>query len=385
MTTEQRDYYEVLGVSRDADAKTIKDAFRELALKYHPDRNKSTDAEARFKEIAEAYAIISDPKKRADYDARGFAGVAGFSAEDLFSGIDFGDIFGDMGFGIGGRGMGGGSLFDSFFRQHRQPAGPAKGNNLEVRLTIPLEKVYTGGEETVHFTRPMTCPTCKGTRAKPGTEPRKCESCNGTGQQVITRQETKDKGTISFQQITVCPVCHGQGIFIDTPCETCKGRGEVEKDDNLKVTIPTGVDEGTALRIPGHGLPSVDIGGQPGDLYVIVRSKSDPRFERHGADLWRMETIDITDAVLGTKLKVPTLDASVEVSIPAGTQPDEILRLKGKGLPVFGARMHGDINIRIQIHIPEKLSTEEKALYEKLRQTSKADKKSWWGSLKDRT
>jgi len=382
MVTEQRDYYEVLGVSRDADAKAIKDAFRELALKFHPDRNKSPDAEARFKEIAEAYAIISDPKKRADYDARGFAGVAGFSAEDLFSGIDFGDIFGGMG-DIGG--MGGGGMFDSFFRRHRHPAGPAKGNDLEVRLTIPLEKVNTGGEETVHFTRPMTCPTCKGARTKPGTEPRKCETCNGTGQQVITRQETKDKGTISFQQITICPVCHGQGTFIDHPCETCRGRGEVEKDDNLKVTIPAGVEEGTALRIPGHGLPSSDVAGPAGDLYVIVRSKPDPRFERHGADLWRIEIIEVTDAVLGTKLKVPTLDASVEVSIPAGTQPDEVLRLKGKGLPVFGAQMHGDIYIRIQIHIPEKISAEEKELYKQLRQASKTDKKHWWGSIKDKT
>ncbi len=382
MATKQRDYYEVLGVSRDADAKTIKDAFRELALKYHPDRNKSPDAEAHFKEIAEAYAIISDPKKRADYDARGFAGVADFSAEDLFSGIDFGDIFGGSGFGFD---IGGGGLFNNFFHRHRRPAGPAKGNDLEVRLTIPLEKVNTGGEETVHFSRPMTCPTCKGTRAKPGTEPRKCETCNGTGQQVTTRQESKEKGTISFQQITICPVCHGQGTFIDEPCETCNGRGEIEKDDNLKVTIPAGVDEGMALRIPGHGLPSPDVGGQAGDLFVIVRSKHDPRFERHGADLWRLETIDIADAVLGTKLKVPTLDSSVEVTVPAGTQPDEVLRLKGKGLPVFGARMYGDINIRIQIHIPEKISTEEKSLYEQLRQTSKAEKKGWWESFKERT
>ena len=140
-----------------------------------------------------------------------------------------------------------------------------------------------------------------------------------------------------------------------------------------------------ALRIPGHGLPSPDVGGQAGDLFVIVRSKHDPRFERHGADLWRLETIDIADAVLGTKLKVPTLDSSVEVTVPAGTQPDEVLRLKGKGLPVFGARMYGDINIRIQIHIPEKISTEEKSLYEQLRQTSKADKKGWWESFKERT
>lgn len=372
MAPEQRDYYEVLGVSRDADAKAIKDAFRELALKYHPDRNKSPDAEARFKEIAEAYAILSDPKKRADYDARGFAGVAGFSAEDLFSGIDFGDIFGDMGFGLGG------GLFDSFFRRHRRPTGPVKGSDLEVRVTIPLAKVYTGGEETVHFTRPMTCPTCHGSRTRAGTEPRKCEACNGTGQQVITRKETKEKGTISFQQISVCPVCHGQGVFIDSPCETCKGRGEIEKDDHLKVSIPAGIDEGTALRIPGHGLPSPDIKGPPGDLYVIVRSKPDPRFERHGADLWRMETIDIPQAVLGTQLKVPTMNGSVDVTVPPGTQPDEVLRLKGKGLPVFGTRMHGDINIHIQVHIPEKLTTEEKALYEQLLELGKKDSKHWW-------
>ena len=373
MAPEQRDYYEVLGVSRDADAKAVKDAFRELALKYHPDRNKSPDAEARFKEIAEAYAILSDPKKRADYDARGFAGVADFSAEDLFSGIDFGDIFGDMGFDIGG-----GGLFNSFFRRHRRPSGPAKGSDLEVRLTIPLEKVNTGGEETVRFTRPMSCPTCHGARVKPGTEPRKCESCNGTGKQVTTRQQTKDQGSISFQQITICPVCHGQGTFIDHPCETCHGRGEIEKDDNISVTIPAGVDEGTALRIPAHGLPSEDVGGEPGDLYVFVRSKPDLRFERHGADLWRMEVIEIPDAVLGTKLEIPTLDGTVNVTVPAGSQQDEVLRIKGKGLPVFGAQMKGDINIRLQLHVPEKLTSEEKSLYEKLRELGKTEKKHWW-------
>ena len=373
MVSGQRDYYEVLGVSRDADAKAIKNAFRELALKYHPDRNKSADAEARFKEIAEAYAILSDPKKRADYDARGFAGVADFSAEDLFSGIDFGDIFGDMGFDIGG-----GGLFDNFFRRHRRPSGPVKGDDLEVQLTIPLEKVNTGGEETVRFTRPMSCPTCHGSRVKPGTQMRKCEACNGTGKQVTTRQQTKDQGSISFQQITICPVCHGQGSFIDHPCETCHGRGEIDKDDNISVTIPAGVDEGTALRIPGHGLPSPEAGGQPGDLYVYVRSKRDPRFERHGADLWRMEVIEIPDAVLGTKIKVPTLSGIVNVTVPPGSQQDEVLRIKGKGLPVFGAQMKGDINVRLQLHVPEKLTSKEKSLYEQLRQLNNSEQKHWW-------
>lgn len=371
---EQRDYYEVLGVARNADAKAIKDAFRELAMKYHPDRNKSPDAEARFKEIAEAYAILSDPKKRADYDERGFAGVAGFSSEDLFSGIDFGDIFGDMGFGFD---IGGGGLFANLFRQHRRPAGPAKGSDLEVRLVIPLEKVNTGGEETVRFTRPISCPDCHGSGAQSGTEPRKCADCQGTGRKVITHQEKKDQGSVSFQQITVCPVCHGQGVFIDHPCDKCKGAGQIEQEDNLKVTIPVGVEEGTALRIPGHGLPSPDK-GPAGDLYVIVRSQLDPRFERHGADLWRVETIGIPEAVLGCKLKVPTLDGNVEVKVPAGSQPEEVLRLKNKGLPVFGANMRGDLNIRLQIHIPKHLSTEERQLYEQLGEMKHQSKKHWW-------
>lgn len=375
MSPEQRDYYEVLGVPHDADAKTIKDTFRKLALKYHPDRNKAPDAEARFKEIAEAYAILSDPKKRADYDSRGFAGVADFSAEDLFSGIDFGDIFGDTGFGFD---FGGGGLFGDLFRRHRRPSGPVRGSDLEVRLVIPLEKVNSGGDETVRFNRPVTCTSCHGSGAKPGTEPRKCSACNGTGQQVTTRKETKEKGTISFQQITTCPVCNGQGTFIDNPCETCNGRGEINKEDELKVTIPAGVEEGTALRIPGHGLPSRDPSGQPGDLYVIVRSKPDSRFERHGADLWRLETIEIPDAVLGTKINIPILDGQVEVKVPAGSQPDEVLRLKGKGLPVFGAPMRGDINIRLQVHIPEKITAEEKELYKQLREMGANEKKHWW-------
>ena len=372
---EQRDYYEVLDVARDADAKAIKDAFRQLAMKYHPDRNKSPDAESRFKEIAEAYAILSDPKKRAEYDARGFAGVSGFSAEDLFAGVDFGDIFGDMGFGFD---FGGGGLFGDLFRRRRQPRGPAKGSDLEVRLVVPLERVNTGGDETVRFNRPVTCTTCHGSGAKPGTEPRQCSACNGSGQQVTTRKESKEQGTISFQQITVCPVCHGQGTFIDHPCEACDGSGEINKEDKLKVTIPAGIDEGTALRIPGHGLPSQVPDGPPGDLYVVVHSKPDVRFERHGADLWRHELIEIPDAVLGTKISIPTLDGQVDVKIPAGSQPDQVLRLKGKGLPVFGAPMRGDLKIRLQVHIPERLTSEEKELYRQLREKSGHTKKHWW-------
>jgi len=374
MADQQRDYYEVLGVLHDADQKAIKEAFRKLALIYHPDRNKAPDAEEKFKEIAEAYAVLSDPDKRAKYDARGFAGVADFSPEDLFGGIDFGDIFGDMGFGFG---FGGESIFDRFFRHHR--VSPSRGQDLEVHLVVPLEHVYRGGEETVRFTRYITCPVCSGSGARPGTTPRKCETCGGTGRKVITRDQQQEAGSVRFQQITVCPTCHGKGVFIDEPCSECHGRGQVEKEESLKVQIPVGVEEGTALRIAGHGMPSEQEGGSPGDLYVTVTSAPDSRFERVGADLWRRETLEISDAVLGTKIKVPTLEGEVEVKVPPGTQPEEVLRLRGKGLPRFGKNGRGDLNLSIQVHIPHKLSAEERALFEQLRELRAGQqKKRWW-------
>ena len=372
-TTAQRDYYEVLGVARDADAKAIKDAFRALALKYHPDRNKAADAEERFKEIAEAYAVLSDPKKRAEYDARGFAGVAGFTPEDLFGGIDFGDIFGDAGFGLD-FGFGGGGLFERLFG--RRHAGPARGQDLQVELVLPLESIARGGEETVRYTRPVTCPRCHGNGAEFGSAPRACSTCGGSGRKVVTRGEQRGEAAIRFQQITVCPDCDGRGEIIDKPCRDCHGAGRVEKDESLKVNIPRGAEEGMALRIPAHGLPSADPKGQPGDLYVIVASAPDVRFVRDGADLWRSETLAVADAVLGTTLKAPTLDGAVEVTVPPGTQPGEVLRLRGKGLPVFGARGHGDLNLRIEVKIPERLTAEERVLYEKLRASPKGPRRT---------
>jgi molecular chaperone DnaJ len=376
MANAQRDYYEVLGVPRDADAKIIKDAFRKLVMKYHPDRNKSPDAEEKFKEIAEAYAILADPKKRADYDTHGFAGVAGFSAEDLFSNINFDDIFGDTGSGFD---LGGG-LFGNLFGRHRRPAGPARGRDLEVLLTIPLKKVNEGGDEAVHFTRPVVCTYCEGSGAEAGTSPRNCEACKGTGRQVTTRDENKGQGTIRFQQITTCPVCHGQGVFIDHPCKQCHGSGKQQKEDRLKVSIPVGVEEGMTLRIPGHGLPSDDPGGETGDLYVIVNTAPDPRFVRRGADLWCNESLEIPDAVLGTTLKINTLDGEVSVKVPAGTQADEILRLRSKGLMKFGGYGRGDINIRLMLHVPEHLTKDEKSLYRQLQamRSGKPDNKRWW-------
>lgn len=348
----------MLGVARDADQKAIRDAFRELALKYHPDRNKEAGAEERFKEIAEAYAILSDPKKRADYDARGFAGVAGFSREDLFGGINFEDIFGGLDFDFGA-----GSPFESFF--HRRRTGPARGANIEVDVFVPLERVASGGEEEVRLTRLAACPACHGTGQEGGAVPPKCEACTGTGR--ITHSRRDDKEHVLIQQITTCPVCHGRGSKIDHPCPQCQGRGEVEQEESLTVKIPVGVEEGLALRIAGKGMPSREPGGVAGDLFAVVRTRPDSRFERMGPDLLRLQTIPLTDAVLGATLNVPTLDGSASVTVPPGTQPDAMLRLKEKGLPAFGEGPRGDLYLRIGVRVPEHLTHQERELYEKLR------------------
>jgi molecular chaperone DnaJ len=363
MVTAQRDYYEVLGVSRDADAKAIKDAFRALALKYHPDRNKEPGAEERFKEIAEAYAVLSDPKKRAEYDARGFAGVAGFSPEDLFGGVDFDDVFSGLGFSFGG------GLFDRFFRRH---AGPEPGANIETELVVPIERVATGGEEAVRVRRFASCATCRGTGAAPGTAPTPCSACNGTGQQRTSR---KGRG-ITFQRVTTCQACNGSGTVIEKPCPSCAGKGRVPKDETLTIKIPPGIDEGMALRVPGHGMASGEPGGPPGDLFVVVRTASDPRFERRGADLWRTETLAVPDAVLGTRVDIPTLDGSVSMAVPSGTQPDTVLRLRGKGLPHFGGPGRGDLKVLVRVKIPDRISRAERDLYERLRDSARSSGKT---------
>jgi molecular chaperone DnaJ len=348
----------VLGVAKDADQRAIKDAFRNLALKHHPDRDKEPGAEERFKEIAAAYAILSDPKKRAEYDARGFAGVEGFSDEDLFGGINFEDIFGGLNFDFGG-----GSPFEGFF--HRRRTGPERGANIEVELSIPLERVASGGEEQVRLGRPVPCHACHGTGTEGGAAPKTCETCKGTGR--ITRSSRQEKEHVLIQQISTCPVCHGRGSIIEHPCPECHGSGSEEKEETLTVRIPKGVEEGMVLRISGKGMPSPEAGGATGDLFVVVRSKDDPRFERDGIDLLRQETVSLTDAVLGTTLQVPTLDGSATVTIPPGTQPDAVLRLKGKGLPEFGNGRHGEMYLRIAVHVPEQLTSEERELYERLR------------------
>ena len=357
---EKRDYYEVLGVKKDADQKEIKDTFRKLALKYHPDRNKEPDAEEKFKEIAEAYAVLSDPKKRKEYDNRGFAGVSGFSQEDLFGGINFDEIFKGSGFGFDLGGFGGG-LFGSFFDRGGEYS--SRGADIRVEVEVPLKKIITGGEESIRISHLRTCSQCQGTGAAPGTEPRVCKTCNGTGNLINTRHE----GNVSYQEIRTCPNCAGKGKFIDTACQKCNGTGMIDEPETLTVKIPVGAEEGMVLRVPSHGRPSKSKEGKPGDLLVVIRTAYDERFKRSGADLWHSKDIELIDAVLGTEMEVPTMEGSVTVTVPQGTQPNSVLRLGGKGLPHFGETKRGDLYLRLNVHIPESLSQEERELYTRLR------------------
>ena len=349
----------MLGVARDADGKAVKEAFRELALRFHPDRNKNPGAEERFKEIAEAYAVLSDPRKRAEYDSGGFAGVAGFTPEDLFGGIDFDSIFGDLGFGMGG------GLFERLFRRR---AGPPRGADIEIEVTVPLETIARGGEQHVRYERLDACRDCGGSGAKAGTAPRACASCNGTGEKVSTRRE---QGVV-IRRSRTCPECRGTGRVIENPCPACGGRGTVTREESLVVTIPAGAEDDLVLRIAGKGYASTEQGGITGDLHAIVRSAPDARFQRDQADLWREERVDVTDAVLGTELRVPTLDGFVTVKVPPGTQPGAQMRLRGKGLPRYAARGRGDLYLRLAIDLPERADAEERKLWERLRALRRA-------------
>ncbi|TNF97994.1 MAG: J domain-containing protein [Gammaproteobacteria bacterium] len=362
MSEPDRDYYEVLGVPRDADEHAIKDAYHKLAMKWHPDRNDSPEAEEKFKEIAKAYAILKDPKKRARYDSMGMEGVAHFTPEDLFGGLDMGDLFGDMGFGFGGS-----SIFDRMFGGRARARQPTQGQDLRISVEVPLEVVYHGGQHEIRVSHPVTCETCHGYGTADGKSPPLCKACNGSGRRVSSRSEQRGKQQFTFQQMTICPQCQGKGTQISSPCLACSGFGKIEKAETLKVTIPAGIEDGMVLRVAGHGLPAEQPGLPPGDLQVTVLSKLDPRFQRRGADLWRSQIIEAADAALGTEIQVPTLDGKLKVKIPAGTQPDEILRLRGKGLPRFRGSGHGDLNLRIVVHIPEDLSKEERQLYQELR------------------
>jgi molecular chaperone DnaJ len=357
MPVEPQDYYTILGVPRDADPQTIKRAFRQLAFEYHPDRNKTPAAEERFKAIAEAYAVLSDPDKRTAFDAAAAQGASVHAAEDLFSTIDFRDLFRGLGFDFAEAGP-----FDHFLRYQRQ-ARAARGADLEATLTITLQRVATGGDEMLPLRRPTVCPTCQGTGAQPGTRAAPCPACHGRGQ----RLEHWRQGSLRMQQVVPCSRCQGQGLVYTTHCVTCRGQQYLERDEQLTLTIPPGVEEGMVLRVPGHGQPSREPGGLPGDLFVLLRIAPDPRFERRGSDLWQEVTLPVEDAVLGTQVAVPTAYAPVPLTMPAGIQPGTVVCLRQYGLPEFGNERRGDMYVRVQLHLPQDLSPAERAAYEELR------------------
>jgi molecular chaperone DnaJ len=356
---EKRDYYEVLGVSRNASKDEIKDAYRKLAMQYHPDRNKAPDAEEKFKEISEAYAVLSDNEKRQQYDTLGHAGFdQRYTAEDIFRGADFESIFRDIGFGFGdlfrtffGGGFGGGGFRERINR----------GQDLVYDLEITLEEAAKGTEKEIGIPRTEKCEVCNGSGASPGTSPRTCPKCNGAGKV----QHMRKSSFAMYVQVTPCSTCRGKGMLIDSPCKNCRGTGLVKKRRQISVKIPVGIDEGYQLRLRGEGEMAPN-GGEAGDLYVLVHITQHELFMREGDDLWHVLMISYPQAALGTEVSVPTLDGSTTVKIRPGTQAGETIRLKGKGMPRFRGYGKGDLLVRVGISVPEKLTSKQRALLEQL-------------------
>ena len=354
----QRDYYEILGVARNAGEQDIKSAYRKLALKYHPDRNPGDHtAEERFKEAAEAYSVLGDSDKRTRYDRFGHAGVAGaaggpggpgFNA-DIFS--DFSDILGDF-FGFGGFGGG-------------RRGGPARGADLRFDLEISFEDSYGGTETTIQIPREETCETCKGSGAAEGTSPETCSQCRGSGQ-------------LRYQQgfLTVarpCSNCRGTGKTIAKPCHTCRGAGRVGRERKLTVKIPAGIATGQRLRLYGEGEHG-SAGGPPGDLYVVVHVQEHSFFQREEDDLYCEMPMSFPTLALGGTINVPTLDGREQLHVPSGTQPGSRFKLRGKGMPHVNGRGQGDLYVIARVAVPKKLSKEQKQLLEELGRTLPQEK-----------
>lgn len=361
----QRDFYEVLGVARDASEDEIKRAYRKLALQYHPDRNPDNpEAEQKFKEAAEAYDALRDPERRANYDrygtpdpfGNGFGG--GFSnAEDIFS--QFSDIFGDL-FGFGGR-RGGGPR-------------PQAGADLRYNLTISFRQAAKGAEVPITIPRHVTCDECDGSGAAPGTQRESCKHCGGSGQV---------RHSQGFFQISVpCTACGGQGFTIPHPCPKCKGQGVVQQQRELTVRIPAGVYNGARLRLRNEGEAGVH-GGPPGDLYVVLRVEEDKTFARQGQDLVYTATVSFPQAALGVRIEVPSLEEEpLDLEVPKGTQSGAVFRLTGKGLPYPGEKRVGDLLVEVRVETPTKLNEEQERLLREFEKATKAKEKTLSGKVK---
>lgn len=340
-----KDYYETLGVSRDASEADLKKAFRQLALKYHPDRNPGNkSAEEKFKEINEAYSCLSDPQKRANYDRFGTAEAAGAGFGAYTAGAGFGDIFEDI-FGDFFGGLGGGQ------RRTR----PARGNDFRYDLTLTLSEAVFGAEKTIEFPRWEQCSECRGSGADPGTQPAVCPSCKGTGQ-------------IRFQQgffsvSKTCGKCGGAGTIITHPCHECKGKGKIQKVKSIVLKIPAGVDTGSRLKIHGEGEPG-SYGGPKGDLYVILNVEEHPFFKREGTEIFCEVPISFAHAALGGEIEVPTMDGTAKIKIPPGTPSGKLFHLRGKGAPRVGGHQRGNQVVRVYIDVPKKLTPRQRELLE---------------------
>jgi molecular chaperone DnaJ len=350
------DYYETLGVARDADKEELKRAYRRMARKYHPDVNKEASAEETFKQISKAYEVLSEPETRARYDRFGEAGVSGAGAggySDMGDMGGFADIFESFFGGFGGAAGGGGA---------RRRSGPVRGDDLRLDLKLDFRDAVFGGEKEIRISHLEHCGTCDGSGAKPGTKPRTCTTCSGSGQ--VRRATRTPFG--SFTQVAVCPTCNATGQMIEDKCEICGGSGQRQENKKLKITIPAGVDNGTRLRVSGEG----DAGqrnGPAGDLYVFLFVNEDSEFRRDGINVLSELKISYLQAILGSKLEVSTVDGKEEITIPAGIQPGTVLTLEGKGVPRLGNPVaRGNHLLTIEIVIPKSVSAEERDLLEKL-------------------
>ena len=352
---DKRDFYEVLGLKKGASDDEIKRAYRKLAMKYHPDRNPDDkDAEEKFKEINEAYAVLSDPDKKDKYDRFGHAGVdpnSGFGGgAGGFGGFGgFEDIF-DMFGGFGGFSGGGSS---------KRRNGPRKGSDLQKSMTISFEEAAFGITKEIKLTKYVKCKTCSGSGAAPGTAKKTCAKCGGTGE-VRTSQRTP-LGT--FQSVSACPDCGGVGEVNETPCPDCRGAGKVQDTVKISINIPAGVDTDSVIPIRGQGEPGVN-GGPNGDLYIVLNVRPHKLFERRGQDLWLEIPISFNQAALGDEITVPTLEEKVSYKIPAGTQPDTVFRLRGKGIKHLKSNRKGDLYVKVVLEIPTKLNSKQKKAIE---------------------